>query len=368
MIVFSRRYFWFLGFLITFSLQAADQGPRTVIAFQPDRVDAAIEQAIKFLVDQQDLKGSIFDGREKDRLAITALAVMAMASVGHMPSDDTRAGKAMDRALNYIILPGDNSARVLRGYFGERDGSRMYGHGIITLLLTEMLGMGKDKTQDNLIRDRAVRGIKVILEAQRYPKGMAKYVGGWRYTPTSNDADLSVTVWQLMALRSANNAGLAVPTQSIQEAVKYLQRSYYSNRNNRGVPLRQVSGFGYMPGSSPNYPMTAAGLLALQVVGGYNFPETKGAGQWLLNYRLTYDEGYFFYGSYYLSQGMKKLGGEFAANTRQRIETILLDQQLDDGSWLAENANEKNHKKVYATSLAILCLSVKHGFLPIYQD
>ena len=114
--------------------------------------------------------------------------------------------------------------------------------------------------------------------------------------------------------------------------------------------------------------MTSAGLLALQVVGGHNYPEVQGAGQWLLNYKIAYDTDYFLYGGYYMAQGMKKLGGEFAINTRQRMETILLANQSEDGSWTAGNDEEKNKKRVYATSLALLALSVKHGFLPIYQD
>lgn len=356
-----------LIFLTTYT-RAAD-GSGVVVAFQPDRVDEAVDKAIKFLVGQQTVDGVIFDGNGKnDRLAMTALAVMAMASVGHMPGDDTVQGRSMDRALAFILLPKENAKANPPGYFGARDGSRMYGHGIITLLLTEMLGMGKNKTQDNLIKDGATKGIKVILDAQRVNKGSGKFTGGWRYYPKSADSDLSVTVWQLMALRSANNAGLAVPRLSVNEATKYLRRSYYSNRDERGVPLTRVSGFGYMPGHRPSFPMTSAGLLALQVVGGYNFPEIQGAGQWLLNFNLSYDTSYFFYGSYYLSQGMKKLGGEFATNTRQRIETILLNQQNEDGSWVATNPEEKNQKKVYATAFAILSLSVKHGFLPIYQD
>ena len=114
--------------------------------------------------------------------------------------------------------------------------------------------------------------------------------------------------------------------------------------------------------------MTAAGMLALQVVGAYNLPEVEGAAKWLLNQNLTYKESYFFYGSYYYSQGLKKMGGEYADHARRTIETILLSNQQDDGAWLAGNGKEGGLGKVYSTSFAILCLSVKHGFLPIYHD
>ena len=98
---------------------------------------------------------------------------------------------------------------------------------ITTLMLTEMLGMGATAEQDVLIHDRCQKAINLILSAQRQSKRVQDR-GGWRYTPNSNDSDLSVSVWQLMALRSAKNDGLDVPAEAIQQAVDYLKRSYTS--------------------------------------------------------------------------------------------------------------------------------------------
>lgn len=335
-----------------------------------DKVDLAVEKAVNFLIRQQDRSGFIQDkDKQKSKeMAITAFALMALASVGHMPADYSPPGKAMDRALNYLLRPGDNSREMQAGYFGRFDGSDMYGHGIITLALTELLGMGKDHAQDTLLRDRVMRGVNVILEAQKTAKRDPRHVGGWRYAPAAPDADLSVSAWQIMALRSANNAGLDVPRNAIEAAAVYLRRSYFSQRDQTGRPLKAISGFGYRVGEGPTYAMTSAGLLAMQVIGGYRLPEVQGAGKWLLSQNVSYKERYFFYGSYYYSQAMKKLGGEFAAHARKQIETILLDEQEPDGSWVGGNDKEKSLGRVYTTSLAVLALSVKHGFLPIYQD
>jgi hypothetical protein len=46
---------------------------------------------------------------------------------------------------------------------------------------------------------------------------------------------------------------------------------------------------------------------------------------------------------------------------------MLLPKQASDGSWLAENGEERNHGGVYCTAMAVLSLSVKYHFLPIYQ-
>ena len=112
----------------------------------------------------------------------------------------------------------------------------MYGHGITTLCLTEMMGMAVSKRQEARIRSVAQKSITLILRSQRVRKSNPKYRGGWRYTPDAHDSDLSISVWQLMALRSAKNAGLEVGKEAIEEAVRYLKRSYFSPRDGRGMP------------------------------------------------------------------------------------------------------------------------------------
>jgi hypothetical protein len=46
---------------------------------------------------------------------------------------------------------------------------------------------------------------------------------------------------------------------------------------------------------------------------------------------------------------------------------MLVSSQTAEGHWLPRNGNEKSAGSVYATSLALLSLSVYHHFLPIYQ-
>src|SRR5690606_8950258 len=108
---------------------------------------------------------------------------------------------------------------------------------ITTLLLGELLGMGVDAEQDELIRRKLVRAVDLILRSQREEKyGNGLYEGGWRYTPLARDADLSITVWQVMALRSALAAGVEVPASAVDEAVEYLRRSFSPMRGG-DVPM-----------------------------------------------------------------------------------------------------------------------------------
>jgi len=49
------------------------------------------------------------------------------------------------------------------------------------------------------------------------------------------------------------------------------------------------------------------------------------------------------------------------------VPKLLLDQQRGDGSWISRSGEEKNLGVVYATALAVLSLSVRYHYLPIYQ-
>ncbi|MEO8272278.1 MAG: hypothetical protein ABI557_21395, partial [Aureliella sp.] len=253
------------------------------------------------------------------------------------------------------------------GYFGQADGSRMYGHGITTLMLAEMLGMGYSTDQDTLIEARCQKAIDLTLSAQQASKPL-QYRGGWRYTPDSNDSDLSVSVWHLMALRSAKNDGLQVPAEAIDQAISYLRRSYSVRLDASGQPAEPIGGFCYLPDShDATFAMTSAGLLALQVCGQYDSPLVIGASDWLLEHPPKWNDRFFFYGTYYYAQGMYQRGGHYAETASQAVRELLLPKQEADGAWAAPGGEEQGAGKTYATSLAILSLSVRYHYLPIYQ-
>ena len=72
----------------------------------------------------------------------------------------TPEGRAMRKALDYLLAPERQDAT---GYYGRYDGARMYGHGIVTLMLAEMVGMGVDARQDEVIRDRCQKAVDLIV-------------------------------------------------------------------------------------------------------------------------------------------------------------------------------------------------------------
>ncbi len=361
----SRRRWIFncCAAIVSGSVTAPGRGDDSVQSmYVADDIDRAVDRGVNYLIETQRRDGAIADrGHE---IAMTSLAIMAMAAIGTQPGEFDRRGRVMQKAIDFVLTDRHQDTS---GYFGGRDGSRMYGHGITTLMLTEMLGTGATPEQNERIHKALVKAIKVILSAQKISKS-EKLMGGWRYTPTSQDSDLSVSVWQLMALRSAKNDGLNVPGESIEKALRYLRHSYASPMNRDGQPRDKISGFSYTPGTHhPSFTMTAAGLLAMQVCGQYDSPLVEGASEWLFQHPPRQNERFFHYGVYYYAQGMHQAGGKYAKTADKLVPELLLDTQRSNGSWLARGGEERNVGSVYATALAILSLSVRYHYLPIYQ-
>ena len=338
---------------------AQDADPNAIRAkLKRDEIDDQIDRAIVYLRSKQHRDGWISDSPTY-RNAMTGLAVLAMLSVGHMPSDKTPEGQTIRRAITWLLRPENQTDE---GYFGRVDSSNMYGHGIITLLLAELTGMTIDDAHDKLVLQRLHKAIDLTLTSQSVNKDR-QFQGGWRYQPESRDADLSISVWQVVALRSAKNAGIEVPSGAIDSAVEYLRHSYRSGRDARGR-LDFTSGFCYTPGGRPTYSSAAAGMLAMQVCGQYDAEEVKGTADWLMTMhgKLKLNEQYFYYGTYYYAQAMYQYGGKHAEHGRREVARILAPQQQKDGSWPRSEGGI-----VYSTSLAVLSLSVKYHYLPIYQ-
>ncbi len=325
-----------------------------------EKVDDALKRATKYLLETQDPATGAIHNRMRNENAMTSLSILALAAQGHQPADPTPEGEALRKAVAYVLRPDGQDQE---GYFGMSDGSRMYGHGITTLMLSEMLGMGMDIKQDELLRTKCRKAIALILRSQKEAK-TDQNRGGWRYSPDDKQSDMSVTVWQVMALRAAKNAGMDVPKEAIDEAVAYIKRLYDTDSGKRGKG--NAGGFGYQSRGRETS-TTAEGLLALQACGEYESEEVIGAVAKLMRDGIRQGDKWFFYTAYYYAQGMYQMGGKFADTGAQRVPELLLPLQSREGWWEGAGAEERQGGKVYATALAMLSLAVKNHFLPIYQ-
>lgn len=331
---------------------AADIDTELQTIYAPSPVTRAVDRGVDYLLKSQLPDGSWLSPMGKNT-GITSLAVMAILSAGHEPGRGKK-GEGIDRAVRFLL------EHQRDGMINTSDTSHgpMYEHGISTLLLGEVLGMvNEERPGFEKIHRTHRAAVNLILRAQNVPKD-ASTTGGWRYTPGSIDSDLSVTGWQLLALRAAQDAGLAVPKKNIDQAVDYVKRCAHPS-----------GGFSYMPGGEPNVARTGTGILSLQICGDFQSPEARRGGEWLLKNPLQFQGPFFYYSAYYSSQAMYQLGGEMWERWRPLSEGILLERQRTDGSWPAPPNETHEHQAgpAYTTALAILSLTVDYKFLPIYQ-
>ena len=319
-----------------------------VFAVEDKAVDDAVANALKYLASQQNQDGSWSIDLTGQSTAATSLSVMAFLAAGHVPGEGPY-GQIIDRGIDFVLEHQEANGLIV----DRRGHGPMYDHGISTLMLSEVAGM-TSKEKSAQVRRVLENGVQLILKAQQVRK-IRRETGGWRYQPNSEDSDLSVTGWQLLALRAAKDIGCDVPLEPIDRAVDYVKKCATGR------------GFGYQPGNGASPTLTAAGVLCLQLCDHFEDQEVEGGIQYLQRQPLRFDQDWYFYGAYYLAISGYKFGGTEWERSKSILFEQLIANQQPIGNWEARNGNERGQGRVYATSLSVLALTVEYGYLPIYQ-
>src|SRR5262245_443359 len=309
------------------------------------QTEAVIKGALKFLASKQEPSGAWASAPEERQhpIAITGYALMAFQAAGQLPGEGEY-GKNVSAAMQYLL-----DATAGDGLMGNRnDGQYMYGHGVAAIALAEMYG----QTKSPAMRPKLERIIKVIISSQSVE-------GGWRYRPVSRDADISVTVLQVVALRAAKNGGLDVPQVTIDNAVKYVKRCYHP----------ESGGFTYQPGRDPGFARTAAAIYSLQVCGLYDDPTVKAGSEYL--WRNKDSQQWFTYGNFYAAPAQYMIGGETWAKWYAYIKGVLLRdvQKRGDMTWWDPSLDREGRAvgPVYVTSVYTMILAMPYHYIPLYQ-
>lgn len=310
-------------------------------------VNAAIDRGLAYLAAKQRKDGSWHSNN-----AMNSLAMLAFMGRGHTPGRG-RYPDVLEQGKKFILL---NAMDNPKGYLAQFGGGSMYEHGLTALTLTEMYGMDPDPELETRLRSAIA-----LIERTQSPKG------GWRYSPSPDNQDLSVTVMQIVALRAANNAAIPVSQQVIDKATAYVQSCHY-----------EQGGYGY-EGPGQGGPTSAAGVLSLQLLGKGNDPGVGKTMDYLRTFlraspKAQWDDsglGYFFYFHYYAMQAHYQHGGKHWHDWHPLVRDALLNKQQPDGSWdVPQGSAEAAHtdaNRIYPTAMACLVLDIYLHFLPAYQ-
>ena len=304
----------------------------------------AIEKGLSYLLRSQVKtgrnRGAFGNGGIASGVATASLAGLAMMCAGHMPGHGPY-GKAIDNCTGYVMSHVRDSGYIAHTNQGARE--NMYGHGFSMLFLSQAYGM----TRKREIGDKLRKAVKLTCQCQNNQ-------GGWRYRPQKSDADLSITVCQIMGLRGARDAGIDVPDEVRKLCIEYVQKSQNKNGSFRYT----------MQGGHTTFAMTAAGVTSLYSAGIYEGEAVEKALEYLMKFKPNGAQqagGHYFYANYYAVQAMWHAGGKYWNEWYPLIRDQLVKNQTPEGSWRSSEAGPE-----FGAAMACIILQMPLNYLPVF--
>lgn len=320
--------------------------PGATAAVRGDEITAAQQKAVAdglaWLARSQGRDGAFGANGYNKHAGITALAGLAFMQAGNLPGRG-QYGDNVQKALDFVLASCQESGLIS----SDNSSGPMYGHGFATLFLGEVYGM----TQDDNLKEKLQKAVRLTQKTQNQE-------GGWRYQPAPMDADISVTITQVMGLRAARDAGIKVEKEVIDKAVTYVKNC----QNPDG-------GFSYMArtggGGGSGFARSAAGVATLYYAGIYEGPEIEKGLKYLSGFQPGKGgdaamEGHYYYGMYYAVQANFLAGGDHWAKFYPLIREQLIARKGKSDHWQGDFSED------YATAMALIILQMPNRYLPVY--
>ena len=329
----------------------------------------SVEMALEWLKRYQrsdgtwSLAGPYADGvaGTENSLAATAMALLAFQGAGstHQSGDyKVNVKKGLDALLKMQDREGSFFAtqRIQSSH-------QLYSQAQATIVVCELYGM----TEDSSLRDHAQRALDYAGSIQADD---GRGGGGWRYQPGTG-ADTSVTGWFVIALKSGEFGGLAVPSPVKDRVSRFLDN--VAAMPGEGEQFIQGSRYLYQVGEKePRVSMTAEALLCRQYLGWqHDDPRLLAGVQHVGEHPINWDEPHVYYW-YYATQLMHHMGGdhwdEWNNVMRKALPAAQLKTGRERGSW--SPAGDKfgyTGGRLFMTCLCTYMLEVYYRHMPIYQ-
>jgi len=324
------------------------------------QTEAAVEQALAWLSRAQSddgrwdvdgfktLKecGGAGDLANED-VGLTGLVLLSYLGAGYTHLDGAyqeTVRKGLDWLLNCEKEDGD-----IRG------AGQMYGQAMATTALCESYSL----TGDERLLVPAQRAVKFIVDSQT-PES------GWRYM-SRLDSDTSVTGWQILALKSAQIAGFAVPDQTFRWMDLWLNKV----RQGKDGGL-----YSYKPGHVVTPVMTAEGAFCQLFMGAQANARSQAESVAFIMQNLPVwnpeSRSVHIYYWYYATLTMYLSGAkEFVAWNSALTKALLQGRRISGpaaGSWDPVDLLGSRGGRVYSTAVGALCLEGYYRFLPLYKQ
>ncbi len=278
---------------------------------------------------------------------ISALALLAFLGTGqsHLEGEHR---ETIRRGLEFL-LRSQTADGNLAG--NARLFARMYCHGMAALAISEAYAM----TGDARLRPYVERAIGYSVRSQNSSDG------GWRYQP-GDPGDMSQFGWQLMAIKSAELAGVSVPSSTHQGMLRFLD----SVRGGQSGGLAS-----YRPHGPVSATMTAEALFCRLFVNASRSEAATREAVDLLMRETPQSGAVNLYYWYYATIALFQLQGTSWETWNQHLQQRLLALQETTGShagsWTPKTVWGGYGGRVYSTAMAALCLEAYYRYLPMFD-
>jgi hypothetical protein len=206
-------------------------------------------------------------------------------------------------------------------------------------------------TGDEAVKEKLQNAVRLIERTQNRE-------GGWRYQPVPYDADISVTICEIMALRAARDAGIKVQNETISKAIEYV------------LACQNVDGgFSYVAhqNSGSGFARSGAGVASLYYAGVFDGDHLKRGLEYLKQFtpgkgamQTAEMEGHYYYGNYYAVQAMFLAGGDYWGQWYPAVRDQLIARRTGD-HWSGDVSED------YATALSLIILQMPNRYLPVFN-
>ena len=316
-----------------------------------DKSEIAVLRGLEWLRQNQNPDGSWGDANKG---AMTGLALLCFLGHGET-TESQQYGLTVSKCVQWVLDQGTKFQGKLHMDDSFSRNADVYEHGILAYALGEYYTMTKDERVTELLK----QAITHVVQGQ----GPG---GGWMYNFDKTANDLSVSGWQIQALKAAHLTQLGIPgvDGALDRAAEYLDRV----RGPKG-------GYGYR-GPEDRYSLTGVGVLCRLFWKGDRGDVSKGMDFILdetdkskpIKYKSEHAD---LYAWYYHTQAALMFGGGAWQKWNRWFQDEICDVQNADGSWPAPGAKghgpaaqESKTGQVYRTTLCILMLEVFYRYMP----
>ena len=310
----------------------------------PRDVREMYDRGLHFLATTQNDNGDWADSGGQQGPGVTGLGLMVFLASGEDPNYGLYSNH-IRKALRNIINAQNASTGIM--------GSSMYHHGFGMLGLAEAYGavdertLWPDKKGTRSIGQALELAVRAAITSQK-----KNSVGAWRYSPSSTDADTSVSGSVLVGLLAARNAGIEVPDEAIDKAISY----YKSMTAGSGqVAYAGIGGF------DESIARISIATLVYSIARRKDLNEFKATIGYLKQRVETPPQQWPEYARYYQAQALFQ--GDLPA--WEKWNKLLIRQlkqaQQPDGSFPGQFGTG------LGTSMSLLALALNYRFLPIYE-